>query len=101
MGKTYSSHYCQYKVDLAEKTRKIETVVLGIGNILLGDEGVGVHVIHELQKMDFPSSILFIDGATAGFKLLTLFENYKHSKFIIIDALMFAADSSDNKSSML
>ena len=98
MGKTYSSHYCQYKVDLTEKTRKIETVVLGIGNILLGDEGVGVHVIHELQKMDFPSSILFIDGATAGFKLLTLFENYRHSKFIIIDALMIAGNASREKS---
>lgn len=94
MGKTDSSHYCQHKVDLADK--KIKTVVLGIGNILLGDEGVGVHIVHELQKMDFSSSILFVDGATAGFKLLTLFENYKNSSFIIIDALMMVDDSSNN-----
>jgi Ni,Fe-hydrogenase maturation factor len=94
MGKTDPSHYCQYKIDLADKKIKIKTVVLGIGNILLGDEGVGIHVINRLQRMDFSSSILFIDGATAGFKLLTLFEKYKHANFIIIDALMLADESS-------
>ena len=62
-------------------------LIAGVGNLLFTDEGVGVHIIHQLQKMDFSSSILFVDGATAGFKLLTLFENYKHAKFIIIDAL--------------
>jgi hydrogenase maturation protease len=80
---------------LADKKRKIKTVVLGIGNILLGDEGVGVHIVRKLQEMDFPSSILFIDGATAGFKLISLFEQYRESKFVIIDALMTDGDVQD------
>lgn len=69
------------------KEKKIKTVVLGIGNILLGDEGVGVHLVDRLKKMDFPSSVLFIDGATAGFKLISIFKEYKDADFIIIDSL--------------
>ena len=92
MGKTYTTHYCQYKIELSPRKRKIKTVVLGIGNILLGDEGVGVHAVRRLQEMDFPPSVLFIDGATAGFKLISLFEEYKHADFIIIDALVVAQD---------
>lgn len=38
-------------------------VVLGIGNILLTDEGVGVHVIEQLEKTDsLPSELEIIDG---------------------------------------
>ncbi|MBN2073396.1 MAG: hydrogenase maturation protease, partial [Actinobacteria bacterium] len=66
---------------------KIETVVLGIGNILLGDEGVGVHVVNRLKNAGLPPSVVLIDGATAGFRLLALFEEYSNCNFIIIDAL--------------
>lgn len=65
----------------------IKTVVLGIGNTLLGDEGIGVHVARKLKNQNLPPYVLVIDGSTAGFKLLTLFEKYKSCRFIIIDAL--------------
>ena len=65
----------------------IKTVVLGIGNTLLGDEGIGVHVVRKLQNQKLPPYVLVIDGSTAGFKLFTLFEKYKSCRFIIIDAL--------------
>ncbi|MCL4378217.1 MAG: hydrogenase maturation protease [Actinobacteria bacterium] len=74
------------------ETNKIKTVILGIGNILLGNEGVGVHIIKKMEKMNLPSSILLVDGSTAGFKLFALFNKYKHSKFIIIDALKINQD---------
>ncbi|MGM0365249.1 MAG: hydrogenase maturation protease [Actinomycetota bacterium] len=71
---------------------KIKTVVLGIGNTLLGDEGIGVHAARKLKNQKLPPSVLVIDGSTAGFKLLALFEKYKGCRFIIIDALKAGPD---------
>ena len=47
-------------------------VVIGIGNLLLMDEGIGVHTINELEKHDLPGSIEIYDGGTGGFKLIDL-----------------------------
>lgn len=60
---------------------------MGIGNILLGDEGVGVKIIKKLEEPGLSSSVKLIDGATGGFSLLSIFEIYKDCKFIIIDAI--------------
>ena len=62
--------------------------VLGIGNILLSDDGVGVHVLRKLQEeYDFPESVELIDGGTKGLDLLPLFED--KNKILIIDAANF------------
>ena len=62
--------------------------VFGIGNLLLSDDGVGVHVIHRLIKeYEFPEYIEFIDGGTKGLDLLPLFE--ERDKVMIIDAANF------------
>ncbi len=76
--------------------KKIKTIVLGIGNILLGDEGIGVHIIKKLQEENLPSSVLVIDGSTAGFRLFPIFETYRNCKFIIIDAITTLHTTSDN-----
>lgn len=60
-------------------------LILGIGNILLRDEGVGVHVIHELLKMDLPEGLEVIDGGTSGADLVDVVANRR--KVIIIDAM--------------
>ena len=75
-----------------KKPDKIKTIVLGIGNILLGDEGVGVHIVKKLQEEDIPPGVLVIDGSTAGFRLFPLFETYRNCKFIIIDAIRITHD---------
>ncbi|GAB6151987.1 hypothetical protein JCM17380_07370 [Desulfosporosinus burensis] len=36
-----------------------DTVIIGIGNILLQDDGVGVHVITQLENETLPSTIEF------------------------------------------
>ena len=72
---------------------KIKTIVLGIGNILLGDEGIGVHIVKRLQEEDIPSGVQVIDGSTAGFRLFSIFETYRNCKFIIIDAIGISRDS--------
>ena len=43
----------------------IRFAVLGVGNLLLRDEGIGVHVAHALQKIDIPSGVKIIDGGTS------------------------------------
>lgn len=63
-----------------------EILVLGIGNYLMGDEGVGMHFINRIDKSQFPEDISFIDGGTGGFTLIPYIEN--HQKVIIVDATM-------------
>lgn len=63
-----------------------EVLVLGIGNYLMGDEGVGVHFINRIDKTQFPEDISFIDGGTGGFTLIPYIEN--HQRVIIVDATM-------------
>ncbi len=60
-------------------------LVLGIGNILLRDEGVGVRVIERMQKMRLPDNVELIDGGTAGADLLDALAERK--KVIVIDAV--------------
>ncbi len=64
-------------------------LVLGIGNILLRDEGVGVRVIEAMQRMKVPSNLELVDGGTAGLDLLDVVADRR--KVIVIDAVQ--ADS--------
>ena len=51
------------------------TLVLGLGNILLGDEGLGVRTVERLQQMyDLPPDVQVIDGGTLGLNLLPYLE---------------------------
>jgi hydrogenase maturation protease len=40
-------------------------VVIGVGNLLLKDEGIGVHTVKALQEIDLPPDIELIDGGTS------------------------------------
>ena len=63
-----------------------QIVVLGLGNILLRDEGVGVRVIEELQRRyDFFPPVKMLDGGTAGFGLVTEIEGC--NKLLVVDAV--------------
>lgn len=65
-------------------------LILGLGNLLLGDEGVGIHVVRRLQHMPLPPEVEVIDGGTGGFELLAHCRGRK--KAIIIDAVNIAAE---------
>ncbi len=69
---------------MVDKSDKI--LVLGIGNYLMGDEGVGVHIIHEMEGMDLPDYLEVLDGGTGGFFLMNVFDQY--GKVIFLDATM-------------
>lgn len=60
-------------------------LILGIGNYLMGDEGVGVHVANRLQKENLPG-VDVVDGGTGGFHLLGYFEEYE--TIILVDATL-------------
>ena len=56
-------------------------LVLGVGNLLMNDEGVGIEVIRSLEEEDFTGADL-MDGGTGGFHLLGFIQSYKHIIFI-------------------
>ena len=61
-------------------------VVLGVGNILLTDEGLGVHVVEDLKaNYNFTPQISLIDGGTMGMELLTYMRGMK--KILLVDAV--------------
>lgn len=62
-------------------------LVLGVGNILLSDEGIGVRVIEALeQRYVLPDGVDVLDGGTAGMELLEAMANRTH--LIIVDAIV-------------
>lgn len=69
-----------------EKDKSNSILVMGVGNYLMGDEGIGVHIIQEMSKIELPDYIDILDGGTGGFLLLNCFEAYK--TIIFVDATM-------------
>ena len=69
-----------------EKDKSNSILVMGVGNYLMGDEGIGVHIIQEMSKIKFPDYVDILDGGTGGFLLLNCFEAYK--TIIFIDATL-------------
>ena len=60
-------------------------IVLGLGNILLKDEGVGVWIAEEIAKRSLPENVEVIDGGTASLDIFISIKDVE--KLIIIDAL--------------
>jgi hydrogenase maturation protease len=63
----------------------MKTIILGVGNQILGDDGVGVHVANELRKHIQDPNIIIDEAITGGMNLLDLLLGY--NKAIIIDAV--------------
>jgi hydrogenase maturation protease len=67
-----------------EAANQEKTLVLGLGNVLMGDEGIGVHVVRALEKHTLPAGVECLDGGTGGFVLLEPLQNA--DRIILIDA---------------
>jgi hydrogenase maturation protease len=64
----------------------ISVLVLGIGNLVMGDDGVGVVAVQQLQSAyRFPANVRVVDGGTLGLDLLPMLENI--TNLIMIDAV--------------
>lgn len=60
-------------------------MVVGIGNYILQDEGVGVHVVNHLKEMDLPEQVSLVDGGTHSYDLVDFF--CQADIIIVVDAL--------------
>jgi hydrogenase maturation protease len=69
-----------------EKDKSNSILIMGVGNYLMGDEGIGVHIIQEMSKIKLPEYVDILDGGTGGFLLLNCFEAYK--TIVFVDATM-------------
>ena len=63
-----------------------KTLILGVGNLLLKDEGVGIHVIRALEKETLPAHVTLMDGGTGGLHLISWLTGYDH--IIMVDATL-------------
>ena len=61
-----------------------KTLVLGLGNVLMGDEGIGVYTVRALEKQTLPAGVECLDGGTGGFTLLEPLEDA--DRIVLIDA---------------
>ena len=62
-----------------------ELTVLGIGNILMSDEGVGVRLVQAVRELrDWPDDIEFVDGGAGGLNLLGFIEDAR--RLVVFDA---------------
>ena len=60
-------------------------LIVGIGNLLCRDEGIGVHVIQEMEKMKLSEHIELLDIGTSTMDLISYLDGVK--KLIVIDAM--------------
>jgi len=64
----------------------VRTLILGVGNLLLSDEGVGLHVLERLAATyNLPEEVQTLDGGTLGLDLLYYLEGVEN--LLIIDAV--------------
>lgn len=70
---------------LAPASDEVKRVlVLGLGNPLLGDEGIGVRVVEVLKRQVLPPGVAVTEGGTTGLGLIGLMEGYE--RVVIVDA---------------
>ena len=69
---------------MSTNSEEKKILVLGLGNILMGDEGVGVEVVRELETHALPSGVECLDGGTGGFTLLGPLE--EAGRVVLVDA---------------
>ena len=63
---------------------KPRILIMGLGNLLMGDEGIGIRCIEYLREQPVPEGTDLLDGGTAGFQLLSILDQYRY--VILIDA---------------
>jgi hydrogenase maturation protease len=69
----------------------LRAALIGLGNILLKDERIGVHVVNTIgERYSFSPDIEIIDGGTLGLNLLPAFEEF--DRILIVDAVNFGRE---------
>jgi hydrogenase maturation protease len=61
------------------------TVILGVGSLLMRDDGVGVHAANQLERLSLPDGVEVREGGTDGFKLINII--LKAGRLILVDSV--------------
>lgn len=67
-----------------------KTLVLGVGNELLQDEGLGIHAVRLLKTYELPPDVEVLEGGTAGPQLLSLLDGV--GRLIVLDCIEAGAE---------
>jgi hydrogenase maturation protease len=67
------------------KSSSEKIMILGVGNLLLRDEGIGVHAAVNLQNFALPHHVEVVEGGTDGFKLFHLV--METDRLIVVDCV--------------
>jgi hydrogenase maturation protease len=78
---------------MRSQQEKNKVLVLGIGNVLMGDEGVGVRVVEALTGTSMPEGVEILDGGVGSFLLLEPMQTAR--KVILIDACVDGANAGE------
>jgi hydrogenase maturation protease len=71
---------------MSSKTNKYNHIlIMGVGNLLLSDEGVGVHIAQKMMEMHLPPEVHVVEGGTDGFGLINVI--LAADRMILIDAV--------------
>ena len=69
----------------------MKTTLIGLGNILMQDEGIGVHAVKAVQeRFEVPPELEIVDGGTAGLNLLPFLEG--RDRVLFVDAVDFGRE---------
>lgn len=67
-------------------SRPVGLLILGLGNVLCGDDGLGVAAVRRLQELyDVPDGVSLLDGGTLGLGLLPYIEDSE--RVLLVDAI--------------
>lgn len=79
----------QGMVNFHDSPRSSLVAIVGVGNVLLSDEGVGIHVVRALRETSLPSHVKLLEIGTRGLEILDAVEGFR--KVVIIDAVRSGA----------
>jgi hydrogenase maturation protease len=69
-----------------DTSRPIGLLILGLGNVLCGDDGLGVAAVRRLrERYEFPGDVVVLDGGTLGLSLLPYLEDAE--RVLLVDAI--------------
>jgi hydrogenase maturation protease len=64
------------------------TLILGLGNPILGDDGVGIHVVRALPAQTLPLGVVSVEASVGGLRLLEIISGYQ--EIVLVDAIQTA-----------
>jgi hydrogenase maturation protease len=63
----------------------VDTLILGVGNPLMGDDAIGILAVERLRELPLPETVDVVDGGTDGIGLIPVIEQYR--RVILVDAV--------------